>query len=231
MEHSEFRNKKEEAHADHPADEEERCGYPPGAECAACGGRCCREHGCVLAPDDLLRALSGAAPAAATPAAAVTAGSEILPQKQKGGQPDAVPDRATLLALFRDQEKGLYAVEYFRAPQGVCFYVRMRHKCYTFIGSEAMGECIALGKNGCMFSQEDRPRGGKMLKSSPDRQCVQHYTAEQMYEDWKPYQELLSGIYREWYARMREDGTFDRCDEDYFAWMKKNRAAHNVSGF
>lgn len=202
MEHSEFRNKKEEARADHPADEETRCGYPPGAECAACGGRCCREHGCVLAPDDLLRALSG-----------------------------AVPDRATLLALFRNQEKGLYAVEYFRAPQGVCFYVRMRHKCYTFIGSEAMGECIALGKNGCMFSQEDRPRGGKMLKSSPDRQCVQHYTAEQMCEDWKPYQELLSGIYREWYARMREDGTFDRCDEDYFAWMKKNRTAHNVSGF
>lgn len=237
MEHSELKNKREEERADAPVYEESCCGYLPGAECAVCGGRCCREHGCVLAPGDLMRALSAAipaaaesaatAPAAAEPAAAVPAGPAVLPQEQR--KPDVVPDRGTLLALLQDQKKGLYAIEYVSTPQGTCFYIRMRHKCYTFIGVEAMGECVALGKGGCMFSQEDRPRGGKMLKSSPDRQCVQHYTAEQMYADWKPYQELLSGIYREWYARMRDDGTFDRCDEDYFAWMREKRAAHNVS--
>lgn len=201
MGYSELKNKREGERADAPVDEESCCGYLPGAECAACGGRCCREHGCVLAPDDLMHVLN-----------------------------TAVPDRGTLLALLQDQERGRYAIEYLSTPQGACFYIRMRHKCYTFIGAEAMGECIALGKSGCMFSQEDRPRGGQMLKSSPDGRCVQHYTAEQICRDWKPYQELLSGIYREWYPRMRDDGTFESCDEDYFAWMRENRAAHNAAG-
>lgn len=243
MEPSEIKNKREEERADAPVDEEACCGYLPGAECAACGGRCCREHGCVLAPDDLMRVLSAAIPAATVPAAAVPAAAVSAPADtvavpagpaallQEQRQPDVVPDRGTLLALLQDQKKGLYAIEYVSMPQGTCFYIRMRHKCYTFIGVEAMGECVALGKGGCMFSQEDRPRGGKMLKSSPDRRCVQHYTAEQMCADWKPYQELLSGIYREWYARMRDDGTFESCDEEYFAWMRDNHAAHNVSGW
>lgn len=169
-------------------------GYPPGAECAECGGRCCKEHGCVLSPEDLLRALSG-----------------------------KEADHDSLMELLRDEEKGLYAVEYVSAPQGVFFYLRMRHQCYTFIGVEAMGECVALGAGGCLFSTEQRPKGGRMLKSSPDRQCVQHYTAEQMYADWQPYQEVLGRIYREWFARMEEDGTFDRCDEAYFAWMREIR--------
>lgn len=167
-------------------------GYPPGGECAQCGGRCCKEHGCVLSPEDLLRALAG-----------------------------KEPDEKSLPALLRDEKKGLYAIEYLSTPQGVCFYLRMRHKCYTFIGVDAMGECIALGADGCLLPEAERPKGGRMLKSSPDRQCIQYYTAEQMCADWQPYQELLGSIYREWHARMTEDGTFDRCDETYFSWLRE----------
>lgn len=169
-------------------------GYPPGEECAQCGGRCCKEHGCVLAPEDLLRALKG-----------------------------KEPDEESLSALLRDEKKGLYAIEYLSAPQGVCFYLRMRHKCYTFIGVDAMGECIALGADGCLLSGAERPRGGRMLKSSPDGQCVQHYTDRQMCADWQPYQELLGSLYRKWHARMTDDHTFDRCDEAYFAWLREKR--------
>ena len=32
-------------------------GYLPGAECVQCQGRCCKEKGCSLAPEDLKRAL------------------------------------------------------------------------------------------------------------------------------------------------------------------------------
>lgn len=222
------------------------CDYPPGEECALCGGRCCKEHGCVLAPEDLMRALSNVTPAAsaelsnaALPAAAsaepfdaglpAAASAELsdaaLPKEHEDTPSPVIPERGALLALLQDQEKGLYAIEYVSTPQGACFYVRMRHKCYTFIGMEAMGECAALRENGCMFSMEGRPKGGRMLKSSPDRRCVQHYTAQQMAADWKPYQELLSGIYREYAVRMKEDGTFDRCDEDYFAWLREKRTA------
>lgn len=170
--------------------------YPPGEECAQCGGRCCKEHGCVLAPEDLLRALAG-----------------------------KEPDAESLSALLQDGKKGMYAIEYLSAPQGVFFYVRMRHKCYTFIGVDAMGECVALGDNGCLLPMEERPKGGRMLKSSPDRRCVQYYTVEQMYADWQPYQELLGRLYREWHARMTKDGTFDRCDEAYFAWLREKGTA------
>ena len=33
-------------------------GYAPGTECAECKGKCCRENGCCLSPEDLFRALS-----------------------------------------------------------------------------------------------------------------------------------------------------------------------------
>lgn len=242
--------------------EEAICGYPPGEECALCGGCCCKEHGCVLAPEDLMRVLSGVTPAAASaepslavhpfaedsagllsaapaaseafnaalPAAAGSAVSAAPLKEHEGVRQDVIPERGALLALLQDQEKGLYAIEYVSTPQGACFYVRMRHKCYTFIGVEAMGECAALCENGCMFSMEERPKGGRMLKSSPDRRCVQHYTARQIAADWEPYQELLSGIYREYAVRMRDDGTFDRCDEDYFAWLRETRCSQRKSG-
>ncbi|MCM1102524.1 MAG: hypothetical protein NC409_00300 [Clostridium sp.] len=221
--------------------------YPPGEECAQCGGRCCKEHGCVLAPEDLLRALArrvkqgktqatarhGDAQATAqdgnAQAAAQQGNAQAMAQQgnvQADEQAAVQVDEASVTALLTDEKTGMYAIEYVSTPQGACFYLRMRHKCYTFIGVDAMGECAALGDHGCLLSVEERPKGGRMLKSSPDRHCVQHYTVGQMCADWQPYQELLLSIYRKWHARMTDDGTFDRCDEAYFAWLaEKGRAA------
>lgn len=221
--------------------------YPPGEECAQCGGRCCKEHGCVLAPEDLLRALArrarqgnaqaaaqqenvqaavpqadGQATVQADGQAAIQAAMQqenVQATQQGNAQTTIQVDEAAVTALLTDEKNGMYAIEYVSTPQGACFYLRMRHKCYTFIGVDAMGECAALGSHGCLLPMEERPKGGRMLKSSPDRRCVQHYTVGQMCADWQPYQELLRSIYREWHARMTEDGTFDRCDEAYFAWQ------------
>ena len=97
-------------------------------------------------------------------------------------------------------------------------------KCHTFIGVDAMGECIALTSEGCGLNEEQRPKGGRFLKSSPDGHCMQHYTQEMMENDWRPYQKVLSAIWQKYETLFQNDGTFDRCEEAWFAFMRSERA-------
>lgn len=177
-------------------------GYAPGAECAECKGKCCRENGCCLSPEDLFRALNQKNPQLKF--------QRMLQRELK----------EHLLILLKDDD-GYYAIDRAGSVDGMFYYLRMRHKCYTFVGIDAMGECVALTDTGCLFSEEDRPKGGRFLKSSPDRQCRQLYTVEDMQKDWAPYQKILSEIYLEYEAIFHADGTFDRCDEAYFAWLRE----------
>lgn len=179
-------------------------GFRPGAECGQCRGKCCRERGCSLSPEDLQRALA-------------QAGYADLMKEDEGLR------EAVLSLLQKESGNALYAIDYFNIAGKPVFYLRMRHKCHTFIGVDAMGECIALAEDGCMLGDGQRPRGGRFLKSSPDGNCVQHYTREMMERDWEPYQEILSSIWKEYEVRFRQDGTFDRCDDAYFAWMRRQR--------
>ena len=175
-------------------------GFKPGEECTACQGKCCKETGCCLSPEDLQKTL----------------------KSRNIGKEESLYDQ--ILSLLKEEQiQPLYAIDHFGTPKGPLYYLRMRHKCYTFIGIDAMGECTALTKEGCSLSQEQRPKGGRFLKSAPDRHCVQHYTREMMCEDWAPYQEILESIYKEYEVRFKEDGTFERCDADYFRWMREQR--------
>lgn len=196
-------------------------GFEPGNECALCKGRCCREKGCCLCPDDMIKALtewqSSTECIAAENGEADFGGWESL----------SLPKRIRLveekLLSFLLAEGNLYTIDCFYAPTGPMYYLRMRHKNYTFIGVDAIGECIALTKDGCSLSMEKRPKGGRFLESKPDGHCIQHYSKEQMTEDWLPYQKTLKSIWDEYYARFMEDGTFDKCDEANFAWMRAQR--------
>ncbi|MGN1181090.1 MAG: hypothetical protein ACI4SD_07730 [Suilimivivens sp.] len=179
-------------------------GYAPGRECLNCKGKCCKEKGCSLSPEDMLKSL----------------------QKRNAGNRTANLTGETLyrgvLSMLTD-EKGMYAVDYFSSKEGPLFYLRMKHKCYTFIGIDAIGECVALTENGCMLSEDERPKGGRFLESNEKMQCIQHYTREMMWEDWKPYQEILSLIWKEYKEKFENDGTFESCDNEYFQWMKSQR--------
>lgn len=185
-------------------------GYLPGAECSQCKGRCCRERGCSLSPQDMHRAL------------ARKMKSESF-QPKEGELRDAV-----LFLLQKESGDARYAIDYFNTVKGPVFYLRMRHKCHTFIGVDGLGECIALTAEGCILDEGQRPKGGRFLKSSPDGYCIQYYTQEMMEEDWKPYQETLSSIWKEYEARFRKDGTFERCEEAYFAWMRRKSNGNKV---
>ncbi|MCH5269596.1 MAG: hypothetical protein J1E83_02500 [Lachnospiraceae bacterium] len=189
-------------------------GFKPGEECAKCCGRCCKERGCSLAPEDMLRALAVRnKEIEITDTKLTNADTELRDTNKKSVLSDA------LFHMLQNDEH--YAVDCISQSGRPFYYLRMRHKCYTFIGVEAMGECMALTPSGCSLSEEERPKGGRFLKSSPDGNCTQHYTKEEMLADWEPYQSLLSEIWEEFYGKFMEDGTFDACDEAYFAWMRQ----------
>ncbi len=189
-------------------------GYKPGTECSQCKGRCCRERGCSLSPQDMWQALKQRSDFGGW----VEDVPGVIPVKSKEGR----QLREMLLQLL-NQPDGLYALDFFSEKDGPCFYLRMRHKCYTFIGVDAIGECVALTESGCALTEEQRPKGGRFLESRPDGHCIQHYTREQMCEDWTPYVEVLKDIWEEYHTKFEEDGTFERCDNEYFAWIRRER--------
>ena len=174
----------------------ETSGYEPGEECNICRGRCCRERGCSLSPEDMYGYFA------------------------KIGIEDGNVDRDKVVRLLTDEEYGLFAIDSFGYGEERIYFLRMKHKCYNFVGVDAAGECIALTDKGCSLGMKDRPKGGRMLKSSPDFKCHQDYSADEMYSDWLPYSKLLQDIFDEYEAKFSADGTFDACDRAYYEYMK-----------
>lgn len=132
----------------------------------------------------------------------------------------SIADREHVLELLKTQP---FAIDRFADRTGYFYYLRMRHKCFTFIGVDAMGECAALSEAGCVLPFEKRPFGGRMLKAMPDRHCVQEYTREEMKKDWMPYQEILCSIWEEYEPKFSSDGTFDACEEAYRLYQMEKR--------
>jgi len=166
-------------------------GYEAGAECSICKGRCCRERGCSLSPEDLTEA-------------------EALAMKSE----------ESLIELL-ENEDCLYAIDTAYYGDGSFYYLRMKSKCYTFIGIEGYGECIALTEEGCSLDFSRRPKGGRSLKSSPDFRCRQQYSQEDMVLDWKPYQEVLARIWNKYSAMLEADGTIEKCEKAYEMLMRE----------
>lgn len=180
-------------------------GFEATEICAVCGGACCKANGCSLSPEDMLREL----------------------EEWKAGQTDRKADAAVSAGAQIESwlQESKCAIDSFAAERGRCYYIRMRHKCFTFIGVDAMGECIALTDQGCSLPFAKRPRGGRYLEGRQDRRCLQHYTREQMIADWEPYQQILQKIWDTWHDRLEQEGIFDRCEEDYMQYQRKKRQA------
>ena len=186
-------------------------GYESAEICKACGGACCKANGCSLAPEDMIREL-----------AAWQAGREISKAPDEGKSAGQA-EEADLRFLEEWLQESDCAIDSFTGEAGLCYYIRMRHKCFTFIGVDAMGECIALTGQGCSLPYDRRPRGGRYLEGRQDRHCQQHYTREQMEEDWRPYQQQLGEIWDNWHDRLEQQGVFDRCEEAYMRYQMEMR--------
>lgn len=169
-------------------------GYESAEVCRRCGGACCRSNGCSLSPEDMLRELAA---------------------YREGEIGESVTEE-----WLRQSD---CAIDSFTGRNGPCYFLRMRHKCFTFIGVDAMGECVALTEQGCSLPYGRRPKGGRFLEGCPDGHCRQHYTREQMEEDWRPYQQLLGTIWNRWHDRLEQEGVFDRCEEAYMCYQREKR--------
>ncbi len=183
-------------------------GYEDAEVCRACGGICCKSNGCSLSPEDMLREI-----------AEWEAG-------QAGGKTGSADP--TKMQIEKWLMAGNCAIDSFSGKEGTCYFIRMRHKCFTFIGVDAMGECIALTDRGCSLPFEKRPRGGRYLEGRADRHCLQHYTREQMIEDWMPYQKQLREIWDGWHDRLEQEGVFDRCEEEYMRYQREKRSKKSI---
>lgn len=160
-------------------------GYMPGDECSVCKGRCCKERGCSLSPEDLT-------------------------EEQR-----IALEKVSSAVEFLNDPSCLYAIDGAYSEGGTFYYLRMRTKCYTFIGIEGFGECIALTENGCSLEFESRPKGGRSLMSSSDFRCHQEYVPMEMQKDWAPYQEVLAAVWKEYSEKLEQDGTIEACEREY----------------
>lgn len=133
-------------------------------------------------------------------------------------------DKELLLDVIINND---YAIDRFSTGQGYLYFLRMKHKCFTFIGVDAYGECIALGENGCILPEEDRPEGGRRLEAVSEGPCVQHYDKDEMQADWRPYKKILSEIWEEYETKFETDGTFDACEEEYMHMQMSRRMKGN----
>ena len=128
-------------------------GYEPGSECGICRGRCCREKGCSLSPEDMVRFFS------------------------KIGENGENPDRDKMLKLLTDERYGLFAIDSFWHEREPVYYLRMKHKCYNFIGVDAAGECIALTDEGCSLDMAAEclraVRISNVIRSIRQMRCTQ----------------------------------------------------------
>lgn len=188
-------------------------GYESIEICQSCGGACCKNNGCSLAPEDMLREMA---------AWQNNRNNEKMPDGGKGNG-NGQTAKMDLRHLEEWLQQSDCAIDSFTGAEGLCYYIRMRHKCFTFIGVDAMGECIALTDRGCSLPYERRPQGGRFLEGRPDRHCEQHYSREQMEADWGPYQQILREIWDRWHDRLTQEGVFDRCEEAYMRYQMGKR--------
>ena len=61
-----------------------------------------------------------------------------------------------------------YAIDSFQNGGHAFYFLRMRHKCFTFIGVDAMGECSMLTEHGCSLPYEDRPKRTALYAGDDD---------------------------------------------------------------
>lgn len=186
-------------------------GYESAEICKGCGGACCRANGCSLAPEDMLRELAMWQEEQDD--------EKMLDEERNIRQPVEID----LRHLEEWLQQSDCAIDSFTGEAGLCYYIRMRHKCFSFIGVDAMGECIALTDRGCGLPYARRPKGGRYLEGRQDGHCQQHYTREQMEEDWGPYQQMLREIWDRWHELLEREGVFDRCEEAYMRYQMEKR--------
>lgn len=133
--------------------------------CKKCGGLCCKKSGCDVWLDD------------------------ITDKSQNG-----------ILDMLATERYSIVALMHFKNVNGrVCnmpfLYLRARNNGRDIVDLLSMKTtCVNLTSNGCTFSYEDRPSGGKNLIPSEKGDCKPKEDPLEKIKLYEPYQNLLGKI-------------------------------------
>ena len=136
--------------------------------CRECGGMCCKKSGCDYSANDFKNSSYD------------TLYKELL----KG-------DKSIVCYMkFKTDSNGNYTYEPF-------LYLRARNKGRDIVDLVSIKTgCLSLGENGCKFSYEERPSGGKNLKPvrPEDGPCVPLVSPLYIVNSWLKHQQTLKRL-------------------------------------
>ena len=116
-------------------------------------------------------------------------------------------EKITYKYLKKEIKKGyisiIYANKQGKAETGT-FLLRVRNYGAPVVDMHDYGliGCMLVTKEGCPFSYEQRPTGGKLLiPQEPNDEfevpnCINRYTTKECAYEWLPYKKILYRLYR-----------------------------------
>ena len=132
--------------------------------CAKCGGYCCKKSGCDYAPEDF----------------SDLSLNYLMPKLSEG-----------YISIVS-------ALDLKSFPNGQIvnipiLYLRARNRNRPIIDLLSMKTtCLSLKEDGCSFSYEDRPFGGRSLTPVVNRMCYSKVNPEEIILRWQNHQQVLA---------------------------------------
>lgn len=155
--------------------------------CKACGGKCCKNAGCIFFPSDfpnlqfdtLVESLE-------TGRVSVSASFTIDLSRSKA--------KATPTLYLKAREIGKDKLDLFSIPAA----------------------CLSLGDDGCYFSLDKRPSGGAIMIPRRDgKKCSGPLTDNEQMDLWVPFQQQLKRVVEN-YSDLRLNVLISRDVENWF---------------
>ncbi len=135
--------------------------------CSICKGRCCKNCGCFLSPQDF--------------------------------------SKISYKVLNQEIQKGYISIDYVwkkNYEKKGTLVLRIRNVGSPIVDikrSSKPHQCMMLTPNGCSFSYEERPLGGKLLIPLVNDKgyavCYPRYSYIECAREWEPYKRILRKLY------------------------------------
>lgn len=154
--------------------------------CKQCGGKCCKKNACDCSPDDFDNNI------------------EKMRQALKSGNYTIDFSREDASSFIFENNEIILETERVRKNPMEFFYIRPKNinrPIVDFIHTEDIeGPCIFWNKdNGCPFEYKKRPKGGRTMVPFSEGNCIMQYNKVFMIREWKPYEEELIQMVKEFY--------------------------------
>ena len=158
--------------------------------CKKCGGRCCKNGGCLWFPSDFKFITLN-----------------FIDEFLKSVNVSFV---GTHNVTFNG---------YIPVFNGVTLSLRARNVSRGPIDLVSIPtQCVSLGVNGCEYDFEHRPSGGKHLVPTPDLGCYEDFDIANIEKEWSKYNKILSRLVRRYTGNSVVDEYKRQVMEYLYTW-------------